>query len=107
MVGLRFFGVVSRPLTYRFLFGDKIDMDWMSVIFHITEIIGTFAFAVSGAMVFRNDPERTGKGQIGLRLLLPTAVIGVAEVGIVVSALIQNLIEFAVFHVCITPSFIR
>ena len=26
-------------------------MDWMSIIFHITEIIGTFAFAVSGAMV--------------------------------------------------------
>ena len=51
MVGLLLFGVVSRPLTYRFLFGDKIDMDWMSVIFHITEIIGTFAFAVSGAMV--------------------------------------------------------
>ena len=26
-------------------------MDWMEIIFHITEIIGTIAFAVSGAMV--------------------------------------------------------
>ena len=34
-----------------FILGETIDMDWMNFIFHITEIIGTIAFAVSGAMV--------------------------------------------------------